>query len=76
MKSVEWFKSYNETPRFVLMNSLNNASVSLALDEHSNEICTLSSDHRYVILGFSTSQGDQLEEPELKKAIHLKTYSD
>ena len=49
MKSVEWFKSYNETPRFILMNSLNNASVSLAIDEHSNEICTLSSDHRYAM---------------------------
>lgn len=42
MKSVEWFKAHKETPRYILMNSINNASVSV----EQNQICTLTSDHR------------------------------
>ncbi|QDZ24886.1 hypothetical protein HOP50_15g74290 [Chloropicon primus] len=55
MKSVEWVKAFGESPRYVLMNSLNNAAVSIKEEDSMHEICTLTSDHRTLQLVLETS---------------------
>ena len=50
MKSVEWVKALGESPRYVLMNSINNAKAAISTDQHGDEICNLSSDHRSLSL--------------------------
>ena len=50
MKSVEWVKAFHETPRYILMNSINNAKAAISTDQHGDEICNLSSDHRSLSL--------------------------
>ncbi len=56
MKSVEWWKQgrEDETPRYILMNSINNAEVSFS-EVKSVEICTLASDHRTLELVVMTN---------------------
>ena len=53
MKSVEWFKSHQESPRYVLMNPMNNASVSVKAND-VYDLCTLKSDHRTLELVLET----------------------